>query len=100
MNNFEELETLYNLVVERADTSTNPRYAIIKQKDKRVRSAILSEIKRFNPDYDELDYEDEIYNKIVELIDEYCLDAFAKGIEFERTIHNQTGAFANKDFRA
>lgn len=93
-----ELEKIYHIVVGSAPTYTNPRYKLYVEKEHIAKDAIIKEIQKYNPKFSEYDYEDKIFCKISDAMDEYALDAFAKGIEFERNLHNQTEKHANKNY--
>ena len=58
----------------------------------------MKEIQKYNKEFNEYDYEKKIFCKITDAIKEYSLDAFAKGIEFERSLHSQTTKHANNDY--
>lgn len=87
-----ELEKIYRIIVEKAPADSNPRYDIIAEKECEMKNSVVNEIKKYNPKFDASDYENKIFVKIREVINEYALDAFAKGIELERNLHNQSGS--------
>ena len=93
-----ELEKIYHIVVASAPTYTNSRYKLYVEKEHIAKDAIIKEIQKYNPKFSEYDYEDKIFCKISDTMNEYALDAFAKGIEFERNLHNQTEKHANKNY--
>ena len=87
-----ELEKIYRIIVEKAPAGSNPRYDILAEKEYEMKKSVVNEIQKYNPEFGASDYENKILVKIREVINEYALDAFAKGIEFERNLHNQSGS--------
>lgn len=87
-----ELEKIYRIIVEKAPACSNPRCDILAEKEYEMKNSVVNEIQKYNPEFGASDYENKILVKIREVINEYALDAFAKGIEFERNLHNQSGS--------
>lgn len=93
-----ELEKVFDMVVGKAPANTNPRYDLYVKKEHAMAEAIIDEIQKYNSDFTELDYENIIFAKISDVMNEYALDAFAKGIEFERNLHNQSINHINREY--
>ncbi|MDO4365102.1 MAG: hypothetical protein Q4C99_11305 [Clostridia bacterium] len=92
-----ELEKIYRIIVEKAPADSNPRYDILAEKECEMKNSVVNEIQKYNPEFGAADYESKIFVKIREVINEYALDAFAKGIEFERNLHNQSSSHVNTE---
>lgn len=97
MENIKELEMLYNIVVARSNPADNPRYEQLKAKQNIMENKIISAVKEGNSEFSQFDYEDEILKYIVDWSEEYCLNAFAKGVAFALNFKEQAEQFANKD---
>lgn len=82
MKDMTELKMVYELVISRANPLDNPRYELLNQAQRKMKDAILNVIRQTNPNYPEMDYDDDVFKYIVQFNDEYCIDAFAKGISF------------------
>ena len=79
-------------------TADNPRYELLNQAQRKMKDAILNVIRQTNPDYPEMDYDDDVFKYIVEFNDEYCIDSFAKGISFSLNFKEQAERFLNKKY--
>ena len=84
-----ELKMVYELVISRANPLDNPRYELLNQAQRKMKDAILNVIRQTNPNYPEMDYDDDVFKYIVQFNDEYCIDAFAKGISFALNFKEQ-----------
>ena len=82
MKEMTELKMVYELVISRANPLDNPRYELLNQAQRKMKDKILNVIRKTNPNYPEMDYDDDVFKYIVQFNDEYCIDAFAKGISF------------------
>ena len=45
-----------------------------------------------------MNYDDDVFKYIVQFNDEYCIDAFAKGISFALNFKEQAERFMNKKY--
>ena len=76
MKEMTELKMVYELVISRANPLDNPRYELLNQAQRKMKDAILNVIRQTNPNYPEMDYDDDVFKYIVEFNDEYCIDSF------------------------
>ena len=93
-----ELKMVYELVVSRANPLDNPRYELLNHAQRKMNDEILNVIRQTNPNYPEMDYDDDVFKYIVQFNDEYCIDAFAKGISFALNFKEQAERFMNKKY--
>ena len=93
-----ELKMVYELVISRANPLDNPRYELLNQAQRKMKDKILNVIRKTNPNYPEMDYDDDVFKYIVQFNDEYCIDAFAKGISFALNFKEQAERFMNKKY--
>lgn len=98
MKEMTELKMVYELVISRANPLDNPRYELLNQAQRKMKDAILNVIRQTNPNYPEMDYDDDVFKYIVEFNDEYCIDSFAKGISFALNFKEQAERFMNKKY--
>ena len=96
MKEMTELKMVYELVISRANPLDNPRYELLNQAQRKMKDKILNVIRKTNPNYPEMDYDDDVFKYIVQFNDEYCIDAFAKGISFALNFKEQAERFMNK----
>lgn len=96
MKEMTELKMVYELVVSRANPLDNPRYELLNHAQRKMKDEILNVIRQTNPNYPEMDYDDDVFKYIVQFNDEYCIDAFAKGISFALNFKEQAERFMNK----
>ena len=75
-----------------------PRYELLNHAQRKMKDEILSVIRQTNPNYPEMDYDDDVFKYIVQFNDEYCIDAFAKGISFALNFKEQAERFMNKKY--
>ena len=98
MKEMTELKMVYELVISRANPLDNPRYELLNQAQRKMKDKILNVIRKTNPNYPEMDYDDDVFKYIVQFNDEYCIDAFAKGISFALNFKEQAERFMNKKY--
>lgn len=98
MKEMTELKMVYDLVISRANPLDNPRYELLNQAQRKMKDEILNVIRQTNPNYPEMDYDDDVFKYIVQFNDEYCIDAFAKGISFALNFKEQAERFMNKKY--
>ena len=99
MKEMTELKMVYDLVISRANPLDNPRYELLNHAQRKMKDEILNVIRQTNPNYPEMDYDDDVFKYIVQFNDEYCIDAFAKGISFALNFKEQAERFMNKRVR-
>ena len=97
MKEMTELKMVYELVISRANPLDNPRYELLNHAQRKMKDEILNVIRQTNPNYPEMDYDDDVFKYIVQFNDEYCIDAFAKGISFALNFKEQAERFMNKN---
>ena len=73
MKEMTELKMVYELVISRANPLDNPRYELLNHAQRKMKEEILSVIRQTNPNYPEMDYDDDVFKYIVEFNDEYCI---------------------------
>lgn len=98
MKEMTELKMVYELVISRANPLDNPRYELLNHAQRKMKDEILNVIRQTNPNYPEMDYDDDVFKYIVQFNDEYCIDAFAKGISFALNFKEQAEGFMNKKY--
>ena len=98
MKEMTELKMVYELVISRANPLDNPRYELLNHAQRKMKEEILSVIRQTNPNYPEMDYDDDVFKYIVEFNDEYCIDSFAKGISFALNFKEQAERFMNEKY--
>lgn len=54
-----ELKMVYELVISRANPLDNPRYELLNHAQRKMKDEILNVIRQTNPNYPEMDYDDD-----------------------------------------
>lgn len=61
MKEMTELKMIYELVISRVNPLDNPRYELLNHAQRKMKEEILSVIRQTNPNYPEMDYDDDVF---------------------------------------
>lgn len=61
MKEMTELKMIYELVISRVNPLDNPRYELLNQAQRKMKDEILNVIRQTNPNYPEMDYDDDVF---------------------------------------